>query len=106
MAKKKKVIEKEIVKPAMKPLHIEVVRQMLALATSGFGFVAALAWNNVIQEFVNTYVKKFLPQGSGFMSLLIYALIVTVFAVTVTFQISKLLAKVDPDIKDNPLKIK
>ena len=105
MAKQKRLIEKEAKKPAQKPLHIEVIRQMLALATSGFGFVAALAWNNVIQEFVNVYLKKFLP-GSGMFTLLIYAVIVTLFAVIVTFQISNLLAKVDPDVKDNPLKIK
>lgn len=48
-----------------KKLHIEVVRQMLTLATSGFGLVAALAWNSVIQEFVNTYLKKFYRRGQG-----------------------------------------
>lgn len=106
MAKKKQLDKKERVKAAQKPLHIEVVRQMLSLATSGFGLVAALAWNNVIQEFVNTYVKKFLPQGSGMLSLLIYAIIITLFGVIVTYEISKILSKVDPDIKNNPLKIK
>lgn len=106
MAKKKQIDKKERVKAAQKPLHIEVVRQMLSLATSGFGLVAALAWNNVIQEFVNTYVKKFLPQGSGMLSLLIYAIIITLFGVIVTYEISKILSKVDPDIKNNPLKIK
>ncbi len=74
-----------------KKLHIEVVRQMLALATSGFGLVAALAWNSVIQEFVNTYLKKILPAGSGIWSLLIYAVIVTILAVAVTLQLSKIL---------------
>jgi hypothetical protein len=106
MAKSRKSHKKELVKSAQKPLHVEVVRQMLALATSGFGLVAALAWNNVIQEFVNTYVKKFLPQGSGMLSLLIYAIIVTVFGVIITYQISKILAKVDPDSPDHPLNIK
>ncbi len=76
-----------------KKLHIEVVHQMLALATSGFGLVAALAWNSVIQEFVNTYLKKILPAGSGIWSLLIYAVIVTTLAVFVTFQLSKILDK-------------
>jgi hypothetical protein len=63
---------------------------MLALATSGFGLVAALAWNSLIQEFVNSYVKKWLPSGSGIISLLIYAVIVTVLAVFITYQLSKL----------------
>lgn len=64
---------------------------MLTLATSGFGLVAALAWNSVIQEFVNTYVKKALPNGSGIWSLLIYAVIVTILAVLITYNLSKIL---------------
>lgn len=76
-------------------LHLEVVRQMLTLATSGFGLVAALAWNNVIQEFVNDYIKKWLPQGAGIFSLLIYALIITVLAVFVTLQLSKVLKRLE-----------
>jgi hypothetical protein len=66
---------------------------MLTLATSGFGLVAALAWNSLIQEFVNSYVKKWLPNESGIISLLIYALAVTALAVFVTYQLSKLSEK-------------
>ena len=76
-----------------KKLHIEIVKQIVTLSTSGFGLVAALAWNSVIQEFVNTYVKKWLPANSGIISLLIYALIITVLAVLVTVQLSKLSEK-------------
>ena len=75
-------------------LTIELVRQMLTLATSGFGLVAALAWNSLIQELVNNYIKKWLP-GSGIISLLIYALIVTVIAVFITFQLSKILRRLE-----------
>ena len=64
---------------------------MLTLATSGFGLVAALAWNNVIQEFVNNYIKKLLPNGSTIWSLLIYAVVVTILAVVITLQLSKIL---------------
>ena len=77
-----------------KRLHIEVVRQMLTLATSGFGLVAALAWNSLIQEFVNNYVKKWLPD-SGIISLLIYAILITALAVTVTLQLSRFLQKLE-----------
>lgn len=82
-------------KKAKKPnkLHSEVIRQMLTLATSGFGLVAALAWNNVIQEFVNNYVKKWLPQSSGIISLLLYAIVITMLAVFVTLQLSKILER-------------
>jgi len=78
-----------------KKIHVEIVRQMLTLATSGFGLVAALAWNSVIQEFVNSYIKKWLPAESGIYSLLIYALIVTTIAVLVTMQLSKLVQKLE-----------
>lgn len=76
--------------PPHKKLPLEVITQMLTLATSGFGLVAALAWNSVIQEVVNSYVKKFLPSGSGVTSLLIYAIVVTILAVTVTYQLSQI----------------
>lgn len=76
-----------------KKLHQELIKQMLTLATSGFGLVAALAWNSLIQEFVNSYVKKFLPNGSGIISLLIYALVVTVLAVFITYQLSRISEK-------------
>jgi membrane protein YdbS with pleckstrin-like domain len=78
-----------------KKLHKELAKQMLTLATSGFGLVAALAWNSLIQEFVNSYIKKFLPNGSGIVSLLIYALVVTVLAVFVTYQLSKFSEKIN-----------
>lgn len=73
-----------------KRLHVEIVTQMLTLATSGFGLVAALAWNSLIQEFVGTYIKRWLPNGYGMLSLLIYAVLITVLAVTVTLQLSRI----------------
>lgn len=78
-------------KKAARKLHIAVVKQMLTLATSGFGLVAALAWNNVIQEFVEGYIKPYLSYGSGIISLILYAACVTVLAVIVTVYLSKLL---------------
>ncbi len=78
-----------------KKIYTELIRQMLTLSTSGFGLVAALAWNNVIQEFVKSYIKKWLPQGGSIISLFIYAIIVTALAVFVTMQLSKLLQKLE-----------
>jgi hypothetical protein len=77
-----------------KKIHVEIIKQITILSTSAFGLVAALAWNSVIQEFVNTYVKKWLPAGSGIISLLIYAVIITVLAVFITLQLSKLSEKI------------
>lgn len=95
MPAKKQKKEPEKPKPKKKPLPIEVVRQMLTLATSGFGLVAALAWNNVIQEVVNNYIKKYLPNGSGVFSLFLYAIVVTLLAVTITMQLSRVVEKLE-----------
>ena len=73
-----------------KDLPVAIVKQMLSLATSGFGLVAALAWNDVVKESLNTYIKPYLPEGSKVLSSLIYALIVTILAVVVTLQLTKL----------------
>ncbi|MBI2617741.1 hypothetical protein HYW55_06420 [Candidatus Gottesmanbacteria bacterium] len=78
-----------------KALHKAVIKQMITLATSGFGLVAALAWNNVIQELVNNYIKEYLSIGSGIISLFIYAILITVLAVTITYQLSKIAEKVN-----------
>ena len=78
-------------------LDVEIMRQMLTLATSGFGLVAALAWNSLIQDLVNNYVKKWFPQGSSLLSLLIYAVVVTALAVVVTLQLSKILQRLESD---------
>jgi Na+/melibiose symporter-like transporter len=91
MAKTKKQEEKK----EELGIHLQVAKQMVTLATNGFGLVAALAWNNVIQELVNTYLKKWLPGGSGALSLLIYAVIVTILAVAVTTNLSKTVTRLE-----------
>ena len=73
-----------------KRLHLVILKQIVTLATGGFGLVAALAWNNVIQEFVADFIKPYLPRGSGLVSLFVYALLVTVLAVIVTIYLSQL----------------
>lgn len=78
-----------------KRLHIEILKQMITLTTSGFGLVAALAWNNVITELVDSYIKPYLAQGSGLLSLLIYAVAITILAVLVAYQLTKILEKLE-----------
>lgn len=72
-----------------KRFHQEIISQMLTLATSGFGLVAALAWNEAIQEFVKQFIEPRIP-GSGILSRLIYAVLITVLAVAITYQLSRL----------------
>lgn len=75
-----------------KSLRSELVGQMLNLTTSGFGLVAALAWNEAIQNFVNTYIQNYFQSYSGLISKFIYAILITLLAVTITYQLSKLAA--------------
>jgi len=66
---------------------------MLTLATSGFGLIAALAWNELIKEVVARYIKPFFGANSGVISLLIYAILVTILAVVITYNLTKLARK-------------
>lgn len=75
-----------------KKLHEALISQMLTLATSGFGLVAALAWNETIQGFVKEFIEPRIP-GSGLLSKLIYAILITGLAVLITYQLSRLAAK-------------
>lgn len=65
----------------------------LKLMTSGFGLVSALAWNELIKEVVNQYIKPFFGESSGLVSLLVYAVFITALAVLVTYQLSKFAEK-------------
>lgn len=74
-------------------IHKVVTNEILKLSTSSFGLVAALAWNELIKEIVNMYIKPLVGGASGIISLLIYAVIVTTLAVIVTINLSKLTNK-------------
>lgn len=80
---------------SQRSLHRELISQMLALLTSGFGVVAALAWNDAIQSFVKEYIEPALP-GSGVVSKFIYALLITSLIVFITYQLSTIAARFRP----------
>lgn len=71
----------------------ELIEQFITLSTSGFGLVAALAWNEAIQTFVQDYIQKFYPNQSGALSKFIYAILITGLAVLITYQLSRLASK-------------
>jgi len=73
-----------------KKLKQELLKQMVTLSTAGFGLVAALAWNEAIQAFVAEYIDQYISVGSGIISRFIYAIIITAFAVFVTYQLTKI----------------
>lgn len=97
--KKEEKLEKEIQKTIRiqnkllkeaQDFRSQFSERLLKLVTSGFGFVSALAWNELIREFVKSKIKPFFGEESGLISLLIYAVIVTFLAVLVTYQLSKI----------------
>lgn len=87
MAKKEK--EEKVKKEEKQRVTTAIMTQMLTLATSAFGLVAALAWNSLIQNFFANYVANWLP-GADIISQLAYALLVTILAVVITFQLSRI----------------
>ena len=78
-----------------KKLHLAILKQMVTLTSSVFGLVAALAWNNVINDLVNNYIKPHLPQGSSLLSLFIYAILITSLAVIITYNLTRLVEKLE-----------
>lgn len=72
--------------------HRELFKQLVTLSTSAFGLAAALAWNDTIQQAVKDFIEPSLP-GSGILSRFIYAILVTLLAVIITFQLSRLASR-------------
>ena len=85
MAKKKKETKKE------KGFRLELFTQLVTLSTSAFGLAAALAWNATIQGFVKEFIEPKIP-GSGLLSLLVSAILITLLAVLITYQLSRLVS--------------
>lgn len=75
---------------SIKEMPLVIIKNMIALATSGFGVVVALAWNEAIKTTVQTYISPILGENSGVISLFIYAAVVTLLAVVVTMQLAQI----------------
>ncbi|MFH1367013.1 MAG: DUF5654 family protein [Patescibacteria group bacterium] len=65
------------------------LKTMTQLATTAFGLVAALAWNNAII----TLFKKIFGEASSIVSLFVYAILVTLIVVLITAKLGKLAEK-------------
>ena len=68
---------------------IQLLETFAALITAAFGLVAALAWN----ETIKTAVAMVFDTEDDLVGLLIYAIIVTILAVIMTFWIARALGK-------------
>jgi membrane protein YdbS with pleckstrin-like domain len=73
----------------MVSLRTQVIETIAALMTAAFGVLAALAWNSAITALVTEY----LDSGSGWIALMIYAVIVTILAVVMIIVIARVAAK-------------
>ncbi|MFH2118389.1 MAG: DUF5654 family protein [Candidatus Paceibacterota bacterium] len=75
---------------SVKDMPLAIITNVITLATSGFGLVVALAWNEAIKSTVVTYIDPLLGEKSGVISLFIYAVVMTLLAVIVTMQLAKM----------------
>ena len=71
-------------------LPLAIINNVISLATSGFGVVVALAWNEAIKSSIQTYIDPLLGKNSGVISLFIYAFVVTLLAIFVTMQLAQI----------------
>jgi len=83
------------IKRSAKKLQLEVLEKLSGLITAGLGLVAALAWNNFIQNLFQRIFgthSDLVAQGG-------YAVLITVIVVVLTIQIGKVINKVKDEIK-------
>lgn len=71
-----------------KSLKVEVLEKMGQLVTTGFGIVAALAWNDLIKKFFD---KVFSRPEDNLWAMFGYAVVVTVLIVVLTYILGRLL---------------
>ena len=67
----------------------QVIDRLTSLIISAFGLVAALAWNGAIQAIF----REFFGTADGVVSMVTYAVVVTIIAVVVTVWIAKIANK-------------
>lgn len=74
-----------------KPMTLvqELLDKFSTLITAAFGLVAALAWNAAIQAFF----REFFGEQETFIPMMIYAIIVTILAVIITFVVARAITK-------------
>ncbi len=71
-----------------KSLRVEVLEKIGQLVASGFGLVAALAWNDFIK---NLFSRIFPEPKNNLFAMFAYALLITILVVVATLQLGRLL---------------
>lgn len=96
MPEEKKKISRRV--KIARELRHQFAVTLSTLLASAFGLVAALAWNELVKELINQYIAP----GQTLVSKLIYAVVVTLLAVLISFQLGKLVAidEVEKEIEE------
>lgn len=75
----------------------EVLDKIVQLMTAAFGLVAALAWNEAIQELFTTVFGE----AGGLYAKFFYAILITVIVVLVTIRLGRLSERIKRDEKES-----
>lgn len=78
--------DKKLSKKEQKSLKIEILEKVSALATAGFGLVAALAWNDAIKKL---FTQIFPQPGGNIVVLFVYAAVITIIVVIITVYLGR-----------------
>jgi len=70
-----------------KSLKVEILEKLATLMTTGFGLVAALAWNDTIKMLFSRIFDK--PEGS-LLAMFGYSIVITIIVVILTIQLGRL----------------
>lgn len=92
--KKRKSDNDEMTAAEKKSFKKELFEQMLTLSTAAFGLVAALAWNEAIKSFVDQFIQPYFPSTAIYYKFF-YAILITILAVFITYQLSQIRARFD-----------
>ncbi len=77
------------IKEEIKEVKREFKEKMITLILSGFGLVAALAWN----EAIKTLFETLFPKKSELIGKFFYAVVVTIIVAIVSLQLRKIAEK-------------
>jgi len=80
---------KERISKEGRAFKAEFFKTVSTMVVAAFSLVAALAWNNAITE----TLQRYLNPGSRILSWFLYAVIVTLIAVLVTYYVGRISAK-------------
>lgn len=75
-----------LLKEELEKVKKETKEKIITLILAGFGLAAALAWNEAIQSLFNFLF----PKTNGLIGKFVYAAVITVIVVIITFQLNKI----------------